>query len=255
MPGALNNRVICYLGDSEGAIAHFRKAIELNPQFDRAFNNLGNALLESGELEQAIESFTTALSHDANNVEYHNNLGIALRDDNRLQDAIKHFNIAISKSEDNPVHEIWDNLATTYQRSQQLPEAIEAYKHAIAASKKAKQPRKDLYGYLMSAMQDARREADVKAVIDDAIRTFPNDAEILSIIASFKRDYGDQNQFRAYAKLAVDANPQDWHGWAQMGLADADDENFAEAAAKFERAAALTKRKNPQVLVWLGSST
>ena len=40
----------------EEAIAHYRKALEINPQYAAIHNNLGAALARSGNLTEAISS-------------------------------------------------------------------------------------------------------------------------------------------------------------------------------------------------------
>ena len=49
------------MGRFEDAVASFRRAIDLKPNFPEAYNNLGGALKETGEFGQAIAAFNKAL--------------------------------------------------------------------------------------------------------------------------------------------------------------------------------------------------
>ena len=48
--------------DLPGAVAEFRKAVELDPKYGRAYTNLGSALATSGDYAEAVEVFQKALA-------------------------------------------------------------------------------------------------------------------------------------------------------------------------------------------------
>ena len=49
------------MGEHEKAIVSYRKAIELNPKYASAHNNLGHALKAQGKLDEAVASFRKAI--------------------------------------------------------------------------------------------------------------------------------------------------------------------------------------------------
>lgn len=49
-------RVAFERGDLEGALTHYRRAIEIKPDLADAYNNMGNAPKELGRLVAAINS-------------------------------------------------------------------------------------------------------------------------------------------------------------------------------------------------------
>ena len=65
-------------GKLEEAIASYRQAVRLKPDYAEAYNNLGNALKDQGKLEEAIASYQQALRLKPDYAEAHNNLGNAL---------------------------------------------------------------------------------------------------------------------------------------------------------------------------------
>ena len=65
-------------GDIDGAIGHFRQAVEIRPAFAEAHNNLGAALSRRGELDEAIVQYRRALEITPDFITAHVNLGNAL---------------------------------------------------------------------------------------------------------------------------------------------------------------------------------
>ena len=82
-------------GDFDKAIAHYREALRLDPNFGKAHNNLGNALVEQGRFAEAISHYSKALETKAYYPEAHNNLGAALARQGKLQEAIAQFRKAL----------------------------------------------------------------------------------------------------------------------------------------------------------------
>src|SRR2546423_13981267 len=66
-------------GDLAGAIAEYRTALRLDPNFVAAHYNLGHALQEKGEGEGAIDEYRTALRLAPNFLADHYNLGQAVQ--------------------------------------------------------------------------------------------------------------------------------------------------------------------------------
>src|SRR5690349_7528560 len=67
------------LGDLESAVASYRKALALQPDFVEAYCNLGSALREQGRLDEAVAAFRNALARRPDDVFAHFNLGNALK--------------------------------------------------------------------------------------------------------------------------------------------------------------------------------
>ena len=59
------------------AIAQYQKALEINPNYAEAHNNLGIAFLQKGQVDEAIDQYQKALEINPNYADAHNNLGIA----------------------------------------------------------------------------------------------------------------------------------------------------------------------------------
>ena len=78
-PGAYNNLGIALRdkGDLNAAINSYKTALSLKPNYPEAHYNLGNVLKEQGDLNAAINSYKTALSLKPNYPDAHKNLSMA----------------------------------------------------------------------------------------------------------------------------------------------------------------------------------
>lgn len=84
-------------GRVEEAVAHYHRAIALDPNCVDAHNNLGGALAALGRLAAAEESYRRAIAIDANTVVAHYNLGNLQRGLGRLEDAERSYREAIAR--------------------------------------------------------------------------------------------------------------------------------------------------------------
>ncbi len=77
--------------EPEEAIAQFRKAIELEPDYAEAHNNLAIALFQTGRTDDAITHWEKSVAIDRDNADAHNNLAVALIRKGRVPEAIAHW--------------------------------------------------------------------------------------------------------------------------------------------------------------------
>jgi Tfp pilus assembly protein PilF len=92
--------VLSQQGDYGGALACFRSAVSLAPNFARAHAALGDALFQQGEIEAACAAYRRALALRPNMASVHANLGLASMDLGRLDTAVEHCRRAIALNPD-----------------------------------------------------------------------------------------------------------------------------------------------------------
>ena len=63
-------------GKLDEAVACYRRALELKPDYAEAHNNLGNALNDQGKLDEAVACYRRALELKPDYAEAHNNLAL-----------------------------------------------------------------------------------------------------------------------------------------------------------------------------------
>jgi predicted O-linked N-acetylglucosamine transferase (SPINDLY family) len=83
------------LEKTNDAIYYYKKAININPNYADAHNNLGNALKDSGKFEKAISCYEKAININPNYVQAYYNLGIIFEKLNNFQESINCYKKAI----------------------------------------------------------------------------------------------------------------------------------------------------------------
>ena len=87
-------------GKPDEAVACFRRALELKPDYAEAHYNLGNALKDQGKLDEAVACYRRALELKPDFAEAHNNLGIVLSDQGKPDEAIACYRRALELKPD-----------------------------------------------------------------------------------------------------------------------------------------------------------
>ncbi len=99
-------------GNTDEAIAHFRKAIAFYPNFVMAHNDLGAQLLALGKLDEAADELSKAVNLDEKAFNPALNLGIVLVHQHRFAEAAGVLSKAISLEADSPAARLYLGLAS-----------------------------------------------------------------------------------------------------------------------------------------------
>jgi tetratricopeptide (TPR) repeat protein len=78
-------------GQMNEAIEHYKKALQIQPEYADAYANLGATLSNQGKFDEAVVCYNRALSIKPNLVLTHSNLGDILLGQNKLDEAVEHF--------------------------------------------------------------------------------------------------------------------------------------------------------------------
>ena len=116
-------------GKLDEAVACYRRALELKPDYAEAHNNLGNALKDQGKLDEAVACYRRALELKPDFAEAHNNLGIALKDQGKLDEAVACYRRALELKPD--FAEAHNNLGNALKDQGKLDEAVACYRRAL----------------------------------------------------------------------------------------------------------------------------
>jgi Flp pilus assembly protein TadD len=128
---AWSNLGVCYgkLGRYQEAIDACKRAIKINPDDAAAHNNLGAMYGNLGRSQEAAEAFKQAIRIKPDDADAHYNLGVVYGDLGRHQEEIDAYTQAIRiKPENADAH---NNLGIAYANLGRYGEAIETYKQAI----------------------------------------------------------------------------------------------------------------------------
>src|ERR1017187_5082044 len=179
---AHNNLGVWYedRGELEAALVHFQEAIRLTKDYAAAQNNLGSVLGRMpGRLDEAVGRFEEALREQPDFAEAHNNLGSALmRKPDRLNDAIAQFEGALRVKPD--FAEAHANLGDAWSTMpDRLDQAIGEYGEAVRLKPDYAEAHNNL-GLVLNAQG---RPAEAIAQYNEALRLMPSYAEIRLNIA------------------------------------------------------------------------
>ena len=84
--------LICSIeGKLDEAIPHFQRALQINPDYAEAHNNLGATLFQKGKVDEAIPHFQEALRIKPDYAHAESNLGNALFKKGKVDEAISHY--------------------------------------------------------------------------------------------------------------------------------------------------------------------
>ncbi|MHB9096595.1 MAG: tetratricopeptide repeat protein [Syntrophales bacterium] len=217
-------------GQLDEAIAHYKKALEIKPDFAEAHNNLGAALAGRGQLDEAIAHYRKALEIRPDNEKALNNLGVALVGRGQVDAAIAHFQKALEIRPDN--EKSFNNLGIALAGRGQVDEAIAQYKKALEIKPDFAEAHYDLGVVLMSRGQ-----------ADEAIAHYKRALEIKPDFAEAHYDLGVVLMSRRQAdeaithyKKALEIKPDYAEAHNNLGVALAGRGQFDEAIAHYKRA-------------------
>lgn len=117
-------------GDDAGAITIYRAIVKRQPKFGLAWNNMGVAFREIGELEEAISCFRRAVAFAPDMAEAWNNLGVAQDAFHLFENATRSYQKAIEiEPEYASAH---FNLGVSLQKLGQFDAAAGHYNNVLA---------------------------------------------------------------------------------------------------------------------------
>ena len=114
---------------TRAAIAAYREAIRLKPDYLHAHNGLGVALAELGRNDDARAAYARAIEIDPDFAEAHVNLANLLRTEGRHDDAIAHFRKALEIKPRSIAALV--NLGNVYKDRGRVSEAAALYQQAL----------------------------------------------------------------------------------------------------------------------------
>ena len=116
-------------GNYDSAIAEFRKAVHLNPDWAENHLNLGRALFTVGRFPEAQQAFAMALRQTPNEWRGHVLMGITLARQNNMEGGLKELEIAAQLSP--TTAEVHYNIAVILAQQGKMDEAVKEYQETL----------------------------------------------------------------------------------------------------------------------------
>jgi tetratricopeptide (TPR) repeat protein len=257
-------------GKLEGAIAHFRRSIELGNRSGTVHYNLGLAYLRKGQRTQAIQEIKQALTIDPKLKSGLYTLAVALLEGGRADEAIPYLSDLRKESPSDPA--VWANLVRAqFQKNDStaalktVDEAVEALAsnvqlfvtlagicstngqiqkalHLLENASELKPEDSDIKLLLAKVSLQAKQPIETLAVLIDVPSNYGNPGEIPYVKGVALALTGKHDEAVREFSAAVTANPQNIRYVIAQAWAYQLDGNHDQALTVLERAKALDPR-------------
>jgi tetratricopeptide (TPR) repeat protein len=205
-------------GRLEEAIAEWTKALALNPESDKAHNNVGLLLVGVGRFGEAVPHFEKTLQINPEYPAAHSNLGVALAGAGKPDEAVAEFEKALAVDPESA--EAHNNLGRILERKGDLDQAIAHFEKAFRAAPDSASVRANLGG----ALAAKGRTLALKGSFEEAIEQFqkalaatPDSAEDHNGLAVALVQKGRVEEAIAHFKKAVALKPDFAEPWFNLG--------------------------------------
>ena len=240
---ALNER-----GDTDGAIAHYRQALDLRPSYGEAHYNLGRLLVQKGQVDEAITHYEKALEINPADAEAHNNLGATLFAGGRVDEAIAHYRKALAVRGD--YADASCNLASALLFNGDLDGAIKYYSACLAVSPNQVEAQYNLATVLLRTGRTDEAMAHYQKVLELSPDNADARANLGSVFLAKGRVRDAIAQYRDVLRIAPDnMTAQSNLAWLLATAPDPSIRNGSEAILLAERAESESSRSENHATV------
>ncbi len=234
--------------DTDGAIAHYRQALDLWPGYAEAHYNLGRLLAQKGQVDEAIAHYEKALEINPSDADAHNNLGVTLLANGRIDEAIAHYQKALVIQPD--YADASCNLAGALLSKDDLDGAIAHFSACLAVS--PNQP--EAQYNLASALFRRGRTDEAIAHYQKVLELSPDNADARANLGSMFLAKGRVRdaigQYRDVLRIAPDnVAAQSNLAWLLATAADPSLRNGSEAVLLANRAESESSRSENHAIV------
>jgi CHAT domain-containing protein/tetratricopeptide (TPR) repeat protein len=201
------------LGDFEGAITSYDKALEFKPDDHKAWYNRGNALRILGRLEDAIASYEQALEITPDFSECLTNLGVIFCDNlGKYEKAIALFEKALKIKPD--LHNAWHNRGVSLGNLGRLEEAITSYDKAL----EIKPDYHNSWNNRGHALYNLGRLEEAIASLDKVLEFKPDDHEVWHNRGNTLNNLGRFEEAIASCDKALEIKPDFQDPWINRSI-------------------------------------
>lgn len=221
---------ICYLkNDTDGALLHYKQAIEHDPDDLESYNELGNVLVAMDKPENAEYWYRRALELNPDSWQTAVNLGNAYMAMNRFQDAERQYLHALKSKSD--LYEVYSNLGLIYRKTRRETDAERAFMKAHELDPDAWEPLNNLGNlYYMTGNIDRAR-----AFYAQAFNANSSTYETHCNLANTSMDRGEIDTAISYYRSGLALYPEYYPARINLAVCLENRNNFAGAIAEYER--------------------
>lgn len=145
----------------KNAVRHYKKAIEIYPNYNSAYYDLGLIFQNNGNYREALELYKSALKI-TNDINTLNNIGTIFFQEKQLDSAAYYFNKVLESDPENSNG--MANMGAVYHNRGEYKKAISMYNKVMR-----RQPSQNTFGNLIKALNRVSNNYLVKNELDSAI--------------------------------------------------------------------------------------
>ncbi len=207
----------------------YRETLRRNPASWMAHNNLGQILVNEGQVDAAIEHYRLALASYAGFPGTYDDLGVALLKKGQVDEAIVQLQkAAVLDPYDAMAH---DNLGLALRRKGMTGEALVQFQLALSIRPDDISAR---FNYAQALVR-ARRTDEAVAQYGKILESEPENIEARLRLGSVLERMGRTDEALVQFQRAVDLRPDNADAENDLGAALFSREKFAEAAVCFQK--------------------
>jgi len=220
--------VLDHEGKSDKAVAQYRQALAIKPDFAEAHNNLGMILDREGKRDEAMAHYEAALASQSDYAEPHNNIGVILDREGKLHEAMACYEKALALRPD--FADAHRNLAMLLDRAGRPAEAMAHYRQALAIDPDSAEAHNNM-GVILA--REGRFD-EAAAHYREALAINAGYAEAHANLGHELMRSGKFDESYLHLAKALEALPKRADVQADMGLLLAAQGRFDEARTHFE---------------------
>jgi tetratricopeptide (TPR) repeat protein len=188
-------------GNADEAMVHYQMALEIKPDFAEAHNNLGNFLFQKGSVDEAMVHYQMALEIKPDYAEAHYNLGYALLKMGNVDEAIAHFQKALQIKPD--YAEAHNNLGYALIQKGSVDEAIPHFQKAL----QIKPDYADAHNNLGNILLEKGSVDEAIIHFQKALQIKPDDADAHNNLGTALLQKGKVDEAITHYQKALQINP------------------------------------------------
>lgn len=225
--------VLKAMGRPQDAIMCYQRAIQLRPDYAIAYGNLASVYYEQGQMDLAIMHYKQAIMLDSTFVEAYNNLGNALKDAGRVDEAIACYQSCLQLQANHP--QALTNLGNIYMEWNMISAAANFYKATLAVTTGLSAP----YSNLAIIYKQQGHYAEAIACYNEVLRIDPMAADGLVNRGNTLKEIGRVSEAIQDYIRAVTVRPTMAEGHANLASAYKDSGHVEAAIKSYKQALAL----------------
>lgn len=217
-------------GHFDEAVLHFRRAVEIKPDYAAARYRLGVALERMGRTDEALATYRELLKIRPNYAAAHYSVGVILLNRNQPAEAIPHLQAALRKKPDHDTAHVALGIATA--RLGRPQEAVACYEKALALNPF----NAEAYYNYANALVSLNRDQEALERYEEALQLNPDFEEAHCNYANLLRKLNRPDEACTHYRRAIHLQPKDANAHYGLGAALEELGRTDEALASYTKA-------------------